>query len=91
MFIAKPQKFHQVTDLDVNGADLDTIGVPPVVKIFPLEQPGPFANPDGAAGRLGATPGVMEVQTGGPLRTENVSGKGVMQKTAINDAPKSRP
>lgn len=92
MFVAKPHDFGEAVELDgtdsqVGVQDLTVSGV----ELLQAQDYGEFGNPDGAAGSLGSIPGVMQVQgtTGRP--GGSVSGRGMLQKTAVTSAPMSNP
>jgi hypothetical protein len=93
MFVSKPVPAGKVAELDGSGKDVDVqdLTALPGAELLPMQQPGDFTNPDNAKGTLAAVPGVMDGAPQGAIRSGNVSGKGMLQKTAQTSAPMSNP
>ena len=93
MFVSKPQPAGQVTKLDGAGVDLDVenLATDPAAQLLQAQDFGLFGNPDGAQAGLVATPAIANGVPQGNLRSESVSGRGVIQKTAKTTAPMSNP
>lgn len=93
MFIAKPMPAGRTAGLDGSDKSTDCKDLTTLdgAALLQLQDCGPFCNPDAAAGNLAAVPGCMDGVPQGAIRSENVSGRGQLQKTAITTVPKSNP
>lgn len=94
MLVAKPHKQGSVHALDGSDKSVEIqnlASLPGSEDLIQAVDGLPFNNPDGAMGAMGSKPGLMQVQSPGKIRSENVSGKGVVHKTGVTSAPMSNP
>ena len=93
MFIAKPVAAGQPAVLDGSGKDIEVLDLTQAnsAKLLQAQDFGEFGNPDGAQGSLDAQPTIAQGNPQGDMRSENVSGRGNIQKTAKTSAPMSMP
>jgi len=92
MFVAKPHKSGSVVELDGsdNQLGIENLATAPGTALLQAQDFGMFGNPDGAMGAMGAKPNLAGPVTG-KGRSGNVSGRGMIQKTAQTTAPMSNP
>jgi hypothetical protein len=93
MFVAKPHKKGAPVALDGSDKDAEVQDLASLsgAELIPMQDPGPFANPDGANAAPSAYVDFMGGYPQGNLRSGNVSGRGTLQKTAKTTAPMTNP
>lgn len=92
MFVAKPHKAGEAVQLD--GADrqlgIENLATDPGAALLQAIDFGLYGNPDGASASIDGKPNLMG-PVKGMSRPGNVSGRGMIQKTAQTTAPMSNP
>lgn len=93
MFTIKPVPAGKVAGLDGAGKSTDCtdLNALPGAELLQAQDFGQFGNPDAAAGSLSAVQGCMQGNPQGAIRSESVSGRGQLQKTAQTSAPMANP
>jgi hypothetical protein len=93
MFVAKPHKKGAPVALDGSDKDKDVQDLATLAgaELIPLQDAGPYTNPDGANAAPSVQGDFMSGYPQGNLRSENVSGRGTLQKTAKTTAPMTNP